>query len=86
MTEPVAGGQEARRFHPGLNPGDREAQLRRREFIQHQIPALVANELGELDARMRKQVEALMKQLISDYSVESFNSIHKALEQYWSGK
>ena len=63
-----------------------EAQLRRREFIQHQIPALVANELGELDARMRKQVEALMKQLISDYSVESFNSIHKALEQYWSGK
>lgn len=63
-----------------------ESQRRRQEFIQRQIPHLVETELGGLDPRERRQVEAVMKQLIGDFSADSFNAIHEALEKYWSSR
>jgi glutamyl-tRNA reductase len=61
-----------------------ETQRRRQFFIQSLIPEIVGRDLGELDERKRKQVEAIMKQLISDYTSDSFESIHEALDNYWA--
>ena len=61
-----------------------ETQRLREEFVCDQIPSIVERELSFLDGEARRQVEIAMKQLISNYSYSSFNSIHAALEKYWS--
>lgn len=61
-----------------------DTQRRRETFIHELIPAIVESEFSELDERTQKQVEGRMKQLIREYSSNSFDSIHDALDNYWS--
>ena len=61
-----------------------DTQRRREVFIHELIPSIVESEFSELDERTQKQVEARMKQLIREYSSNSFDSIHDALDNYWS--
>lgn len=61
-----------------------QTQQRRKQFMLEQIPQIVETALAELDPEQRKQVEAAMRQLINDYSYDSFQAIHSVLEQKWS--
>jgi len=61
-----------------------DTQRRRETFIHELIPAIVESEFSELDERSQKQIEGRMIQLIREYSSNSFDSIHDALDNYWS--
>jgi glutamyl-tRNA reductase len=61
-----------------------DTQRRREEYIQQQIPALVSEQFGGLSAEDRRQLEQTMRQLISQFSHDSFTTIHSVIERHWS--
>jgi len=56
------------------------------EFTGNQIPHFIQSNLGGLDETARKKVEYELKGLFRDYTNDVFDSIHAAMEDYWSKK
>jgi glutamyl-tRNA reductase len=56
----------------------------RQEFSTTRIPAFVAANFGELDAKTRAKVEKAMKNNLADYAGEIRQALQLALEAYWS--
>ncbi len=62
----------------------RDTQLRREEYMFQQIPAIIDEQFSDLGEQARQQLEQAMRQLISRFSRDSFESIHNVVEQHWS--
>jgi len=56
----------------------------RQEFSSIRIPAFVAANFGDLDAKARAKVEKAMKNNLADYAAEIRQALQLALEAYWS--
>lgn len=62
-------------------------QEKRLEMIHGTIRKMVDERLKNvLDEHARNVVEGAMKELVRSYSAEVFDSVHAALEEYWSSK
>jgi glutamyl-tRNA reductase len=56
------------------------------EFTGTQIPNFIKSHLAEVDEPTRRKIEYELKGIFRDYTNDVFDSIHTALEDYWSKK